>query len=118
MMSPKVVCDPTVEVAAGLICVWFGGRDVASPDEKLHGKPAVVRTILVTTIIGRTAYSPLTPCPHLDMAGIGPLHWSQPRHLLPQFYLYTPTTRPTTTSHRVHPCKRTELIGAPVEHSL
>ena len=34
----KVVCDPTVEVAAGVIRVWFGGGDVASPDENLHGK--------------------------------------------------------------------------------
>jgi len=34
----KVVCDPTVEVAGGVIRVWFGGGDVASPDENLHGK--------------------------------------------------------------------------------
>jgi hypothetical protein len=34
----KVVCDPTVEVAAGVIRVWFGGGDVASPDENLHGQ--------------------------------------------------------------------------------
>jgi predicted GH43/DUF377 family glycosyl hydrolase len=34
----KVVCDPTVEVDGGVIRVWFGGGDVASPDENLHGK--------------------------------------------------------------------------------
>jgi predicted GH43/DUF377 family glycosyl hydrolase len=34
----KVVCDPTVEVAGSVIRVWFGGGDVASPDENLHGK--------------------------------------------------------------------------------
>jgi predicted GH43/DUF377 family glycosyl hydrolase len=34
----KVVCDPTVEVAGGVIRVWFGGGDVASPDENLHGQ--------------------------------------------------------------------------------
>jgi predicted GH43/DUF377 family glycosyl hydrolase len=34
----KVVCDPTVEVADGVIRVWFGGGDVASPDENLHGQ--------------------------------------------------------------------------------
>jgi predicted GH43/DUF377 family glycosyl hydrolase len=37
----KVVCDPTVEVAGGVIRVWFGGGDVASPDENLHGKIGV-----------------------------------------------------------------------------
>ena len=34
----KVICDPTVEVAGSVIRVWFGGGDVASPDENLHGK--------------------------------------------------------------------------------
>jgi predicted GH43/DUF377 family glycosyl hydrolase len=34
----KVICDPTVEVAGGVIRVWFGGGDVASPDENLHGQ--------------------------------------------------------------------------------
>jgi predicted GH43/DUF377 family glycosyl hydrolase len=35
----KVVCDPTVEVMPdGLVRVWFGGGDVASPDERLHGR--------------------------------------------------------------------------------
>jgi predicted GH43/DUF377 family glycosyl hydrolase len=36
--NSKVVCDPTVEVAGGIIRVWFGGGDVASPDENLHGQ--------------------------------------------------------------------------------
>jgi hypothetical protein len=34
----KVVCDPTVVVDRGRILVWFGGGDVASPDENLHGQ--------------------------------------------------------------------------------
>ena len=34
----KVICDPTVEVAGSVIRVWFGGGDVASPDENMHGK--------------------------------------------------------------------------------
>jgi predicted GH43/DUF377 family glycosyl hydrolase len=34
----KVICDPTVMVQGDTIQVWFGGGDVASPDENLHGK--------------------------------------------------------------------------------
>ena len=34
----KVVCDPSVAVDDGAIKVWFGGGDVASPDENLHGQ--------------------------------------------------------------------------------
>jgi predicted GH43/DUF377 family glycosyl hydrolase len=34
----KVICDPTVLVEGGTIRVWFGGGDVASPDENLHGR--------------------------------------------------------------------------------
>jgi predicted GH43/DUF377 family glycosyl hydrolase len=34
----KVVCDPSVLVEDGVIRVWFGGGDVASPDENLHGQ--------------------------------------------------------------------------------
>ncbi|MEN6532245.1 MAG: hypothetical protein ABFD89_01195 [Bryobacteraceae bacterium] len=34
----KVVCDPTVEVTADGIRVWFGGGNVASPDENLNGQ--------------------------------------------------------------------------------
>jgi len=34
----KVVCDPSVEVADGEVRVWFGGGDVASPDENLNGQ--------------------------------------------------------------------------------
>jgi predicted GH43/DUF377 family glycosyl hydrolase len=34
----KVICDPTVVVEGGRILVWFGGGDVASPDENLHGQ--------------------------------------------------------------------------------
>ncbi len=33
----KVVCDPTVEVEGETVKMWFGGGDVASPDERLHG---------------------------------------------------------------------------------
>jgi predicted GH43/DUF377 family glycosyl hydrolase len=34
----KVICDPSVEVTGDLVTVWFGGGDVASPDENLHGR--------------------------------------------------------------------------------
>jgi len=34
----KVICDPSVLVENGEIRVWFGGGDVASPDENLHGQ--------------------------------------------------------------------------------
>jgi predicted GH43/DUF377 family glycosyl hydrolase len=34
----KVICDPTVLVEGDTVRVWFGGGDVASPDENLHGK--------------------------------------------------------------------------------
>jgi predicted GH43/DUF377 family glycosyl hydrolase len=34
----KVICDPTVLFDKGVLKVWFGGGDVASPDENLHGK--------------------------------------------------------------------------------
>jgi predicted GH43/DUF377 family glycosyl hydrolase len=34
----KVLCDPTVLVDQGRIRVWFGGGDVASPDQNLHGQ--------------------------------------------------------------------------------
>ena len=35
----KVICDPHVEVLTDRsVGVWFGGGDVASPDENLHGQ--------------------------------------------------------------------------------
>ncbi len=34
----KVVCDPNVVVENGVVRVWFGGGDVASPDENLNGQ--------------------------------------------------------------------------------
>jgi predicted GH43/DUF377 family glycosyl hydrolase len=34
----KVICDPTVLVDGDTIRVWFGGGDVTSPDENLHGQ--------------------------------------------------------------------------------
>lgn len=34
----KVVADPTVEVQPNQIRVWFGGGDIASPDQNLHGQ--------------------------------------------------------------------------------
>ena len=37
--NSKVVCDPSVEVLDGTrTAVWFGGGDVASPDENLNGQ--------------------------------------------------------------------------------
>jgi predicted GH43/DUF377 family glycosyl hydrolase len=32
-----VVCDPTIELLSDSVRVWFGGGDVASPDQNLHG---------------------------------------------------------------------------------
>jgi predicted GH43/DUF377 family glycosyl hydrolase len=34
----KVICDPTVVIDGDRILVWFGGGDLASPDENLHGQ--------------------------------------------------------------------------------
>jgi hypothetical protein len=34
----KVICDATVLQDGDTIRVWFGGGDVASPDENLHGQ--------------------------------------------------------------------------------
>jgi hypothetical protein len=36
--NSKVVCDPSVEVFAGGVRVWFGGGDVAHPAENIHGQ--------------------------------------------------------------------------------
>jgi len=36
--NAKVVCDPTVIVEGDLVRVWFGGGDVAAPDERLNGQ--------------------------------------------------------------------------------
>jgi predicted GH43/DUF377 family glycosyl hydrolase len=36
--NAKVLCDPSVEPAGDTVRVWFGGGDVASPDENLHGR--------------------------------------------------------------------------------
>jgi hypothetical protein len=36
--NSKVLCDPSVVVDGDRILVWFGGGDVASPDENLHGQ--------------------------------------------------------------------------------
>jgi predicted GH43/DUF377 family glycosyl hydrolase len=46
----KVICDPSVMVEGGEIHVWFGGGDVASPDENLHGQIgfAVLRPVSAT----------------------------------------------------------------------
>jgi predicted GH43/DUF377 family glycosyl hydrolase len=34
----KVVCDPTVEPRDSVVRVWYGGGDVARPDQGLHGQ--------------------------------------------------------------------------------
>ena len=36
--NAKVACDPTVLVEGGRVRVWFGGGDVARPDENIHGQ--------------------------------------------------------------------------------
>lgn len=37
----EVMCDPTVEVTSDSVRVWFGGGDVARPDQNLHGQIGV-----------------------------------------------------------------------------
>jgi predicted GH43/DUF377 family glycosyl hydrolase len=37
----KVLCDPSVVVEGSQIRVWFGGGDVARPDENVHGQIGV-----------------------------------------------------------------------------
>jgi len=37
----KVLCDPTVLVENGRVRVWFGGGDVARPDQNIHGEIGV-----------------------------------------------------------------------------
>jgi predicted GH43/DUF377 family glycosyl hydrolase len=39
--NSKVVCDPAVEVRGGVVRVWYGGGDVARPDERLDGQIGV-----------------------------------------------------------------------------
>ncbi len=39
--NSKVMCDPSVEITPTGIRVWFGGGDVASPDQGLHGQIGV-----------------------------------------------------------------------------
>lgn len=43
----KVICDPAVLLAGPEVRVWFGGGDVASPDERLNGQIgyAVLRSV-------------------------------------------------------------------------
>ena len=36
--NAKVVCDPEVALTENGVRVWFGGGDVARPDERIHGK--------------------------------------------------------------------------------
>jgi hypothetical protein len=36
--SKEVMCDPSVEVLSDQIRVWFGGGDVARPDQGIHGQ--------------------------------------------------------------------------------
>ena len=36
--NKEVMCDPSVEVMGDQIRVWFGGGDVARPDQGLHGQ--------------------------------------------------------------------------------
>jgi predicted GH43/DUF377 family glycosyl hydrolase len=36
--NSKVIADPTIELQPDAIRVWFGGGDVASPDQNLHGQ--------------------------------------------------------------------------------
>lgn len=37
----KVICDPSVIATGGHVTVWFGGGDVARPDQNIHGQIGV-----------------------------------------------------------------------------
>jgi predicted GH43/DUF377 family glycosyl hydrolase len=41
----KVICDPSVLIEGDSIRVWFGGGDVARPDENIHGRIGLARLI-------------------------------------------------------------------------
>ena len=43
--NDKVLCDPSVLVEGDTIRVWFGGGDVASPDENLHGQIGTAKLV-------------------------------------------------------------------------
>lgn len=43
--NAKVLCDPSVLVEGDSIRVWFGGGDVASPDENLHGQIGIAKLV-------------------------------------------------------------------------
>jgi predicted GH43/DUF377 family glycosyl hydrolase len=43
--NEKVLCDPTVLVERDFIRVWFGGGDMASPDENLHGQIGIAKLV-------------------------------------------------------------------------
>jgi predicted GH43/DUF377 family glycosyl hydrolase len=43
-----VLCDPTIELLAGRLAVWFGGGDKPSPDENLDGQIGVAYLHAVT----------------------------------------------------------------------
>jgi hypothetical protein len=34
----KVICDPTVIANGDRVTVWFGGGDIARPDQNIHGQ--------------------------------------------------------------------------------
>ena len=36
--NARVVCDPTLWAGDGKLWLWFGGGDIASPDQNLHGE--------------------------------------------------------------------------------
>jgi predicted GH43/DUF377 family glycosyl hydrolase len=41
----KVICDPTVIASGGRVMVWFGGGDVARPDQNIHGQIGVATLV-------------------------------------------------------------------------
>jgi predicted GH43/DUF377 family glycosyl hydrolase len=44
----KVICDPTVLVNGSRVTVWFGGGDVAAPDQNIHGQIGLGELIVAT----------------------------------------------------------------------
>jgi predicted GH43/DUF377 family glycosyl hydrolase len=59
----KVMCDPSVLADGDTVRVWFGGGDVASPDENLHGQIGygVLRPVTSGPVSGAAGSNPPAP---------------------------------------------------------
>ncbi|HWB96325.1 MAG TPA: hypothetical protein VG672_06470 [Bryobacteraceae bacterium] len=51
--NSQVLCDPSIEALGDKLAVWFGGGDVPSPDENLHGQIGIGVLEPVGATLGR-----------------------------------------------------------------